>query len=58
MRIGNSIRCAQRGEGKHVITNLKGMLHEDIDMLTTVILGNSQTRVENGKMITPRGYAV
>jgi len=52
------VRCAQRGEEKQVITNLRDMLKEDIDMLTTVIIGNSQTRVENGKIITPRGYAV
>ncbi len=29
---------------------------EDIDMLTTVIIGNSQTDIIKGKMITHRGY--
>ena len=29
---------------------------EEIDMQTLVIIGNSQTYVENGRMITPRGY--
>lgn len=28
----------------------------DIDMLCTVIIGNSQTHILDGKMITPRGY--
>ena len=28
----------------------------DIDMLCTVIIGNSQTYILDGKMITPRGY--
>lgn len=52
------VRCAHRGEETQTITTLKDMLKQDIDMLTTVIVGNSQTRVENGRMITPRGYAV
>ena len=26
------------------------------DMFTTVFIGNSQTKVINGKMVTPRGY--
>jgi len=25
-------------------------------MFTTVFIGNSQTRVINGKLVTPRGY--
>jgi precorrin-3B C17-methyltransferase len=52
------VRCAKRGEEEVVITTLKDMLNEEIDMLTTVIVGNSQTKIENGKMITPRGYKV
>jgi precorrin-3B C17-methyltransferase len=50
------VRCAQRGEQSSVITTLQDMLDSEIDMLTTVIIGNTQTRVEAGKMITPRGY--
>mgnify|MGYP000864390297 FL=1 len=50
------VRCAQRGEQSSVITTLQDMLDSEIDMLTTVIIGNTQTRVEEGKMITPRGY--
>lgn len=52
------VRCAKRGEESVVVTTLKDMLNEEIDMLTTVIVGNSQTRIENGKIITPRGYKV
>lgn len=29
---------------------------KDIDMVTTVIVGNQNTRVKNGYMVTPRGY--
>ena len=27
-----------------------------VDMFTTVFIGNSQTKVINNKMVTPRGY--
>lgn len=29
---------------------------ETIDMFTTVFIGNSQTKIINGKLVTPRGY--
>jgi cobalt-precorrin 5A hydrolase/precorrin-3B C17-methyltransferase len=28
----------------------------DVDMLTTVIVGSSTTRLVAGRMVTPRGY--
>jgi precorrin-3B C17-methyltransferase len=31
--------------------------HPMIDMLSTVVIGNSTTRIVAGKMVTPRGYA-
>lgn len=52
------IRKAKRGTEEKVITTLRNMLTHEIDMLTTVIVGNSETRVENGYLITPRGYRV
>lgn len=34
-----------------------GSLPEDqVDMLTLVLIGNSSTRVQDGRMVTPRGY--
>ncbi len=39
------------------LTTLGTMLDEEIDMQTTVIIGNSQTFVWRDKMITPRGYS-
>jgi cobalt-precorrin 5A hydrolase/precorrin-3B C17-methyltransferase len=30
---------------------------EQVDMLTTVVVGSSQTRMVGGRMVTPRGYA-
>lgn len=52
------VRNAERNEEQVVITTLKDMLKEEIDMLTTVIVGNTETRIENGRMITPRGYVL
>ena len=42
---------------KYVVTTLDEMLNHEIDMLTIVIIGNSNTFVKNGKIITPRGYS-
>ncbi|SET23931.1 cobalt-precorrin 3 C17-methyltransferase [Natronincola peptidivorans] len=50
------VRNAKRAEEAAVVTTLKEMLQHPIDMLTVVIIGNSNTFVENGKIITPRGY--
>ncbi len=52
------VRCAKRGQEEVTITNLKEMLNVEIDMLTTVLVGNSETIVKGNKMITPRGYNV
>ena len=50
------VRQAGR-EGENVtITTLKDMLNCEIDMVTTIVVGNSATKVVNGKMVTARGY--
>ena len=38
------------------VTTLGELDTDDIDMFTTLIIGNSQTFCTSGKMITPRGY--
>jgi len=50
------VRNAKRGEEEVVITTLGNLPNEEVDMLTVVLVGNSETREQNGKMITPRGY--
>jgi cobalt-precorrin 5A hydrolase/precorrin-3B C17-methyltransferase len=50
------VKGAMRGNERIIITNLRDMLNYDIDMQTTVIIGNSQTVTWNSYMITPRGY--
>lgn len=39
------------------LTTLDQMAECDIGMLTTVLIGNSNTFVKHGLMVTPRGYA-
>lgn len=47
---------ACRVEETLVISNLENFTDEKIGMLTVVIIGNSQTVNEGGRMVTPRGY--
>ena len=50
------VRNAGREDERYVLTTLDEMLNHEIDMLTIVLIGNSNTFVKNGKIITPRGY--
>ncbi|MHB8124939.1 MAG: precorrin-3B C(17)-methyltransferase [Desulfitobacteriaceae bacterium] len=51
------VREALRGRDSSVqITTLEKFTQYPIDMLTTVIIGNSQTRQIGPYMVTPRGY--
>ena len=54
--IAGYVRNAGREGEFSKITTLGEIMNENIDMLCTVIIGNSKTYVLNGKMITPRGY--
>lgn len=40
------------------ITSLKDLSLEEVDMSTTIVVGNTFTYVENGRMVTPRGYVI
>jgi cobalt-precorrin 5A hydrolase/precorrin-3B C17-methyltransferase len=50
------VRDAYRPAQQTFLTDLASLRPEDVDMLTTVIVGSSQTRVVAGRMVTPRGY--
>lgn len=52
------VRNAKREGEEVIITTLGEMLEKPIDMLTTVVIGNSETKVLHGKIVTPRGYQV
>jgi precorrin-3B C17-methyltransferase len=50
------IRLAGRDGEETAVTTLKAMVDAEIDMVTTVIVGNSTTRIVGNRMVTPRGY--
>jgi cobalt-precorrin 5A hydrolase/precorrin-3B C17-methyltransferase len=50
------VKGAMREDERIVITDLEKMHDHEIDMQTTVIIGNSRTFLWNNLMITPRGY--
>lgn len=53
------VREALRGETPQVtISTLEEFTRFPIDMLTTLIIGSSQTRVIGPYMVTPRGYVL
>ncbi len=52
------VRKAKRDNESVTITTLGEMMAHEVDMLSIVIVGNSQTYVHDGRMITPRGYDI
>ncbi|MGD1867312.1 MAG: precorrin-3B C(17)-methyltransferase [Phormidesmis sp.] len=49
-------RSLYRSDEQITLTTLGDMFEHPIDMLTTVIIGNSNSRIHAGWFITPRGY--
>ncbi len=52
---GTVANIGQEGETIQVMT-LKELRETQVDMFTTVFIGNSQTKNIDGHMVTPRGY--
>ncbi|KRQ85912.1 Cobalt-precorrin-3B C(17)-methyltransferase [Caloramator mitchellensis] len=52
------VKNARRDGEVKTITTLENINYDDIDMLTTVIIGNSNTFIKDGYIITPRGYNI
>ena len=50
------VKDAYRPTQRVILTDLASLCPEDVDMLTIVLVGSSQTRVVAGRMVTPRGY--
>lgn len=50
------VKNAGREGMKSKVTSLAQLGGEDVDMFTTVIVGNSSTKALGNKMVTPRGY--
>ena len=53
---GIAKNIGREGESIEVLT-LKELRDTEVDMFSTVFIGNSQTKKINGKMVTPRGYS-
>ena len=52
------VRQAGRPEQEIKLTTLGAFDPEDVDMFTVILIGNSQSYIADGKMITPRGYSL
>ena len=50
------VRQAGRDDQQVQVTTLAEFDPEQVDMFTVILIGNSQSYVADGKMITPRGY--
>ena len=50
------VRQAGRDEQEVKVTTLGAFDPEDVDMFTVILIGNSQSYVDDGQIITPRGY--
>ena len=52
---GIARNIGREGQQTRVLT-LSELRDAETDMFSTVFIGNSETRIINGKMVTPRGY--
>ncbi|MCX8144956.1 MAG: precorrin-3B C(17)-methyltransferase [Azovibrio sp.] len=51
------VKSAYRPKQRIEFTTLLAMTEAEIGMLSTVLIGNSHTFIQHGRMVTPRGYA-
>ncbi|MGB9679169.1 MAG: precorrin-3B C(17)-methyltransferase [Thermoanaerobacteraceae bacterium] len=52
------VKNIKRPKEESIITALEDVINYEIDMRTTLIVGNKSTYVKYGKMVTLRGYAL
>ena len=52
------VRNAGREGEYSLVTTLGRIRNEKVDMLCTIIIGNSQTFISDGRIVTPRGYNI
>ena len=50
------VRQAGRPEQEVKVTTLAAFDPEEVDMFTVILIGNSQSYIADGRIITPRGY--
>lgn len=51
------VKSGHRPKQRIELTTLERMAEAEIGMLSTVLIGNSNTFIKHGLMVTPRGYA-
>lgn len=52
------VKNSGRENREITITNLESIDFEIVDMLSVVLIGNSNTFIKDGKIVTPRGYEI
>ena len=52
---GIARNIGREGQSAQVLT-LEELTETEVDMFSTVFIGNMQTKEINGRMVTPRGY--
>lgn len=52
------VKSAYRKRQEVALTTLEGLREAEAGMLTTVVIGNRQSRFYEGTFLTPRGYAL
>ncbi len=52
------VKNSGRGEREITITTLNEIDYTKVDMLCVLIIGNSNTYVKDGRIVTPRGYNI
>ena len=52
------VRNIGRDGEEYAICTLEELREVNVDMFTTVFIGNSNTKNINNKMVTPRGYHI
>ena len=55
--VGIVKHSGREGEDK-IVTTLGNINYEFIDMMTIVIVGNRESYIKDGKIVTPRGYKI
>lgn len=52
------VKNSGRPDTEITLTSLGNIDYEPVDMLSVLIIGNSNTYIKDGKIITPRGYKI
>lgn len=52
------VKNSGRDGEESLITRLENLDYECVDMMTVIIVGNRETYIEGGRIITPRGYSI